>query len=103
LEVNLDKYTVPNNSFVLCKYTDDYADEFDIEGFAIFTAKEFNTWLADQLAEHYPREHYFGTNESIEHYNREQFLDTLTIKVIDEQDYNTLKRLFGRTYGKFLF
>lgn len=56
------------------KYFDNYADEFDIEGFRIMSNEMWEDWLknakkafsdADELDE--PVYYYFGSNEAVEY------------------------------------
>lgn len=65
---------------LLVKYSDNYADEFDIEGFAIL---EENQWYDIQKTVRtkvkFPNEYCFGSNENIEYESAEDFLQTFTV------------------------
>lgn len=78
-----------------------WADEFDTEGFCIREAnskKEVIDSLVHPETE-FPVERYFGTNESHEFQDKKEFLETLEVKEITDDEYKTLKKLFGKEFG----
>jgi hypothetical protein len=90
--------------YLLVKYSDNWADEIDVEGFHLFTAQEWEAYQAaikeffnsnDELC------FGIGTNEEIEYSDAEEYLDTLRANYISEQQYNVLKDLFPRGFGFF--
>jgi len=78
-----------------------WADEFDTEGFCIKEAESKEQALSTLLnpKHEFPAERYFGTNESHIFEDQDDYFDTFEIKEISYDDYNVLKRLFGRRYG----
>ena len=51
---------------ILVKYCSNWADEFDIQGFAIMNEEEYIQWIEDfRKAEKTDYVWYFGTNEYI--------------------------------------
>lgn len=51
---------------ILVKYCSNWADEFDIQGFAIINEKEYIQWIEDfRKASDTKYQWYFGTNEYI--------------------------------------
>lgn len=91
--------------YKLVKFKDNYADEFDVEGFRLFTDDSWRAFL-DQLPQ-YPDETYFGTNEYIEYSTKASYLKTLEVLEISEKEYKILLKLFGTDiipygYGMFL-
>ena len=103
---------IKDKGYVLVKYYDQWADEFDIHGFFVTTEKEWNKILDDlDKKTSYPQERYFGTNEFVEFASFEDFYNRLTVKSISEDEFITLGRLFaigqttkegGFTYGTFI-
>jgi hypothetical protein len=84
--------------------SNDYADEFDIEGFKVFKSENEES-LEIQLIDdqEFPCEKYFGTNEAIEFETKEDFLESLSIVEITEEELKVLKKLFGKDITKYAF
>lgn len=58
---------------ILVKYYSNWADEFDIQGFAIMNEEEYIQWIEDfRKAEEIDYVWYFGTNEYICYWNFEK-------------------------------
>ena len=58
---------------ILVKYCSNWADEFDIQGFAIMNEEEYIQWIEDfRKAEETDYDWYFGTNECICYWNFEK-------------------------------
>jgi len=82
-----------------------YADEFNLQGFAIFDSEEeWEERKQEILAIEYPYDCYFGTNESVCFENVEDVLSTLNVETITDEELDTLKRLldineFSLEYG----
>lgn len=82
--------------YYLYKFSDNWADEMDLEGFAILTEKEKDSKLA------YIKKKFkkggtisFGTNEDNEYDSLSDVLDCIEFKEISQADYNAVKRIFG--------
>ena len=59
---------------ILVKYSNYWADEFPVEGFAIMDEKEYLQWEEDfRKAKEKDYEWYFGTNEFISYWNESHF------------------------------
>jgi hypothetical protein len=89
-------------SFVLVKFQANYADEFDVYGFAVFQA---STWeeikeLARDLDWSNPIERYFGTNEAITFKSYADYIHHFKVTTISEAEFLMLKKLFGTEKDK---
>lgn len=80
---------------LLVVFKDDWADEFDGEGFFIFDNPQ--DWQDLKNKAHDNMELYFGTNEWFEYETPEQYLNQCTEHTITEELSVTLKGLFGLT------
>lgn len=91
---------------LLIKFTGNWADEFDVDGFQVMEAQK---WL-DHLEEvqekvQFPYEHYFGTNEFIEFESFEEYRSYFHVTNISDGDAEFLKEKFdvGKYgYGHFM-
>lgn len=85
-------------SKILVKFSDNYADEFDVDGFMVIDKDQFNKEvelikrLFDEYGEH---EFYFGTNEALSYDNFNQWFDTFSVTDITDAEADVLNRLFG--------
>lgn len=87
-----------NQTFLLVTFDDNYADEFDVMGFRIFTTDQWEKWKSA-----IPEKNssiYFGTNECTDYSSREEFLETCTVKPITVEYAKVLFDLFGRKIHK---
>lgn len=73
---------------VLAKFCKNWADEFDQEGFTIYTPEE---WEIQKKALSEPRSFDFGTNEGWED---EVFINSVTTQEITDEEADILYRLF---------
>ena len=92
------------SEYRLLQFTDDYADEFDIAGFWVCREKQSNEYFEKaKVAFEFPRELYFGTNESIEYSSAEEFESNFTISEITKSQYDFLKETLAPSgyYGVF--
>lgn len=111
---------------LLVKFRDNYADEFNVNGFTFLKNKEefelllVQTWLEsswegnlkdlwsssfevlkevlDEEA-NYEQEFYFGSNQELIFENFEDFCSSFTTKEVSDEEYNLLVSLFGTKYG----
>lgn len=105
-----------NDKMVLVKFDSNYADEFDVRGFVVMTATEWDRHkvLAEKVFvkkanvplsepdQKYSRRNeqarrvavYFGTNEAIVYANFKEYLSSFEVVELDEYEYATLKKLF---------
>ena len=84
---------------ILVKWDSNWADEMDVEGFAILEKAD-----ADRLKKtlkNFKRQFTIciGTNEEIDYEQGSDMLDELEFKKISEEEYKTVKKLFGTSGG----
>lgn len=99
---------------VLVKYDSNYADEFDVEGFIVMpqsewlkhitgVEKHFQKWDSEHEPDRWGNregiEVYFGTNEQMIYEGFESYRRSFEVSELSDADYETLKRLFGKSYG----
>ena len=82
-------------SKVLIKWSDNWADEMDIEGFVVENKEKANEWLHNMksITKHF--DICIGTNEEINYDNGEKFAETIIIRDITKEDEKSLIKLFG--------
>lgn len=82
--------------YVLVEYTADYADEFDVGGWAIYTQEEWDKFTADVVAA-FERgrifTHHFGTNQEVEFQYASQLLECYQLKSITANEAAVLRKL----------
>lgn len=94
----------------LIKFSDNWADEMHVEGFAVMSTKDFA--LFAQTVENVCKKidsgrtfaWYIGTNEWIEYYTGEEFKNSFDCTVIEDAQAMVLRSLLieGKTrYGLF--
>ena len=84
--------------YYLYKFEDNWADEMDLEGFAILTETEKDIALA-RIRKEYKHGGTigFGTNEDNEYDSLSDVMDTVSFKEITAVEYNAIKKAFGAT------
>lgn len=91
-----------SKEYVLVQFESDWSDEFDVYGSEVMTKEKYERYIND-LTEKWKDgitvECYFGTNEGFTWDNISDYIDCLTVKDISEEEYNIIKRLFGKHYG----
>jgi hypothetical protein len=86
----------------LIKFSGDYADEFDVQGFRVLREDQYAEFVERVKNAQYPQEVYFGTNEYIEFYSASSYLSGLEVEEISDNEAEVLLGLFGDEYGTFL-
>ena len=88
-----------NKEFYLIKYSDNWADEMGISGFAVYDQEELDFWKSK-----IPEKWAFsvGTNEEIEYHSGKQFLNSCEIKNISINEAKSLYKFFGKNKTRFL-
>lgn len=87
--------------YYLYKFEDNWAEEADFSGFAIMSDME-----KERHQEGIKRAYKnggticFGTNEDNEYDSYEEVCATFKFKEITEEEYLTIKKLFGKTFGE---
>ena len=99
---------------LLVKYDNNYADEFDVEGFFVTTEEEWEKHKAqvtkffekreagkDPLKRRYRDgvEVYFGTNEQIIYETLDCYLRSFTATEVSDEELAVLKKYFNRYDG----
>lgn len=96
--------------YYLVKYNDNWADEMDINGFALFTEEEHDEFISmvnkicDLLRAGETFEYYIGTNEFIIHDYEPYFADSFKIHSISPLAYEFIRDNMcdgGSIYGFF--
>jgi len=92
------------SKFYLVRFTEDYADEFDVSGMKVYTEEEFKVFtdglkLIEKREDDREIEIYFGTNEYLYFYTKYDFLGIFKAEEISEQEYKTLVRLGLKEFG----
>ena len=87
----------------LISFNDNWGDEMDVCGWGIYTEEEKNEYL--ESVSNYFKENgycsiYVGSNQEIEYEDEKEFLNTLEIKEITDEEEKTIKKIFGCSYGK---
>ena len=78
------------DGFVLVKYNDNYADEFDISGGALMPFTDYSEWFFwfsethRLIAQGAVYEFYFGTNEFIDYDDALQWVKCFEIRGVDD-------------------
>lgn len=92
-------------SYVLVHIEDNWADELDTEGFLIGTQKEVDDYLS-KIKQYFidnpgcSLSYSIGSNEEIEHNTFKSIERCLRIKKIKEEEYKTIKKVIGTSFGK---
>ena len=106
---------------LLVKFSQDWSDEFQGEGFAILTQEEWDTVIANarkslewaeqvflhsgqKASEYRPNweiEFYFGTNEAFSFSSLEEYLDSFTVSQISEEEAAFLRLHFNIKHSNF--
>lgn len=107
-ERNLAWWEKTGSDCYLVRFEENWADEMDIYGFAIFTAEEYNNWchVLSRLREamkHAVFTYSFGTNEEQEYEDFEEFLNCFKVKVIPAEHAEMFRNAFDTNeyYGQF--
>lgn len=80
---------------LLVKYSEDYADEFQVSGFQVFDETDWNKHVAEvRLCAHWPQSRYFGTNEGMEWSSAQDYLNNFTEVQITDEEADFLARTF---------
>ena len=92
----------------LFKYSDNYADEFDVNGFVLVSSAalvaNFRNMVDMYFDELRSPEFYFGTNEYLEVVDTDEYMRLVTIAEITENEAETLYNLLGgNMYGVTFF
>lgn len=89
---------------LLVNFQRDYADEFDVYGFAVFYDQERWKEHLNDVKELFeqddsPKEVYFGTNEFVQYDDFFEYESSFNVQEIDEETANKLKELICYSRG----
>jgi hypothetical protein len=87
--------------YYLYEYSANWADEMDVAGFMLLTGLEKDMALAS-IKKKFRKGGtvYIGTNEEIEYSDYDEVMSDVSITEISKQDYDTINRLFGTSFGE---
>jgi len=80
---------------LLVKFGSDYADEFQVSGFAVTTSKAWAQHESAARAGKWPQSRYFGTNEGIEWNSAEDYLSCFKVVEITDAEAKFLAKSFN--------
>jgi len=82
-------------------FSDNHNDEFDVNGFRLMTEKEVDSFeeIANSITFNFD---YHANTESLTYANGEDFLSRIEIKVINNEEYQSLNKLFDGQFGIFI-
>ena len=82
-------------------FSDNHNDEFDVNGFRLMTEKEVDSFeeIANSITFNFD---YHANTESLTYANGEDFLSRIEFKVISNEEYQSLKKLFDGQFGIFI-
>jgi hypothetical protein len=88
---------------VVAQASKDWADEFSCEFFGVYTREKWND-LVEKLRKAWEKrdssvEISFGTNESLEFADFQEWFESFTVAEISEEEADFLTRTFGQTFG----
>ena len=92
----------------LVKYDSNWADEMDIDGFRLFTDKQWEKYQKD-FQKHFKKDkrytYYVGTNEDIEYGDFDGFMSDFKVSEITDEEAAVLSKLFDnlKDYGYGFF
>ena len=85
--------------YVLAIFNADYADEFDVSGFELVTEKYWTEFETKCKSVTKKFDIYFGTNECLTFKNGQQLLSQINVTIITREEYITISRLIGDSFG----
>ena len=84
--------------YVVVRYNDNYADEFDVNSAWIVSVKKWNAWKKKVKTITKPAEIYFGTNQAIEIQSGEAVIKACKVAPISKREAITLIEYLGDGY-----
>ncbi len=95
-----------SEKMLLLRYSNNYADEFDVDGFIVMSEsawEEHKAMAAKIFEEKAEVEVYFGTNEWISYYDLEEYVDSFKVTELTDTQFQVLKELFGVHYNEYSY
>lgn len=81
-------------TYTILKFDDNYADEFDVEGFVVVKSEFAKKWLELVGSFKYSLSFGFGSNEANEYDNGANFVTNVSSMVITDEEANVLANIF---------
>lgn len=85
---------------VALRYDNNWADEFDVEGF-IIVEQEWWENHQKEVREKFGKQHRevgFGTNEEIEYCDADDYLNSFTVLSLTQDEIGVLKKALGGSF-----
>lgn len=82
--------------YVVVKYHDSWSDEFEVDGFAVMSQEEYDSYEKAVHEASYPFNFGFGTNEDILYESPQDFLSKIVVCPITAEDANIIENIFGK-------
>lgn len=87
--------------YFLVTFDDNWADEMDIEGFAVATEDQLELFKRDLMAANYPTEIYIGSNQSIGYNDFDDYWACVDHEEITLEEYNLISKLFSAKFETY--
>jgi hypothetical protein len=84
---------------VLLKWSTNWADEMDVEGYVMTTKDKSDDWRKKLKQVDYSFSLQIGTNEDIEYSSGEDLISEVVTKNLTDEEYIILKKYFGTQGG----
>lgn len=93
--------TMPDDTSILVKQHGNYADEFDYDGWQLWTVGDWRKYRDAVRSQSFPRQEYFGTNEYVVFDTADDYLRDFTVYKLTKTERAVLEKYFGTSYGMF--
>lgn len=87
--------------YYLVKYEDNYANEFDVHGFKVFTEEELVDYKKEIYSKSFPIDIHFGNNEFVLYTDADDYFEFIEQTEISKVEYEFLSTAFGGSFGTF--
>ena len=84
---------------VLLKWSTNWADEMDIEGYILTTKDKSDDWKKKLKEVDYSFSLQIGTNEDIEYSSGEDLISEVTTKTLADEEFAVIKKYLGLQGG----
>lgn len=82
---------------LLIRQCDNYADEFNTEGFIITSEKKWEQHLKEVEEQEFPLELYFGSNEFLGFDTFADYENSFSVEELSKEEVKVLKKFFGNS------
>lgn len=91
------------SNMVMLVYRNNYADEFDVDGFAFLKEDDWEYIKREAAETPFPREMYFGSNEFMDYDTSKEFIDEFKVAPITQDLIEEFRRIFHMKPGEQFF